>query len=132
MHRRDQIATAANDYQYSVELERPSADAGTSYCYEVYTSAGVDMLGSGVSQSFSTLDATTSTAPLTFDVVGDLGETNGTDESSTFVNEDQAAIDDEIGTSGAKFVVTAGDVGYTRWDRHRLRRHDEGADQLDQ
>ncbi len=107
----DQVATSPSDYQYSVKLT--GLNAGTSYCYEVFTSANVNLLGSGVSQKFSTLDATTSTAPITFDVVGDLGETDGADESSAHVNEDQAAIDDEMGTSAAKFVITAGDVSYS-------------------
>jgi hypothetical protein len=107
----DQVKTSPSDYQYSVELTGLSA--GTPYCYEVFTSANVNMLGSGVSQSFTTLDTATSSTPLTFDVVGDLGETNGADESSAYVNEDQAAIDDEMGTSGAKFVITAGDVSYS-------------------
>ena len=107
----DQIGTAIGDYQDSVQLSGLSA--GTGYCYEVFSSTGVNLLGAGVSQSFSTLDATTSTAPLSFDVVGDLGETTGVDESVNGVNEDQAAIDDEIGQSGAKFVLLAGDVGYT-------------------
>ena len=86
---------------------------GSSYCYEVFSSANVNLLGNGASQSFSTLDATSSTAPLTFDVLGDLGETTGIDQSTTGVNEDQAAIDDEIGSSGAKFALLAGDIAYT-------------------
>jgi hypothetical protein len=107
----DQIGTAIGDYQDSVPLSGLSG--GAAYCYEVFSATGVNLLGSGVSQTFSTLDATTSAAPLSFDVVGDLGETAGVDESVNGVNEDQAAIDDEIGQSGAKFVLLAGDVAYS-------------------
>ena len=56
-----------------------------------------------------------SSTPLTFDVVGDLGETLYS-SSTAFpnnLNTDQAAIDSLIGSSGAKFMVTAGDVGYS-------------------
>jgi hypothetical protein len=107
----DQIGTTTGDYQDSVQLSGLSAS--TRYCYEVFSSTAVNLLGTGVSQTFSTLDATTSTTPLNFDVVGDLGETTGIDESADGINEDQAAIDDEIGQSGAKFVLLAGDVGYS-------------------
>jgi hypothetical protein len=107
-----QVSTKPAIFQFSTQLS--GLTAGSPYCYSVWTSgSGSNLLGSGNSQSFSTLDASTSTAPLTFDVVGDLGETNGADESTKYVNEDQAAIDTEIGQSGAKFLVTTGDMGYS-------------------
>ncbi len=90
----------------------------TTYCYRIFAGNGaVDLLGSNPSPSFTTLDpvSTSSTKSLTFDVVGDLGETNyssGTDFPN-YLNTDQAAIDSLIGKSGAKFVVTAGDVAYS-------------------
>ena len=88
----------------------------TKYCYRIYSGGtpAVDLLGSNSAPTFTTLDPVGSTTPLTFDVVGDLGETNyssGTDYTNT-LNTNQAAIDSLIGSSGAKFVVTAGDVGY--------------------
>ena len=108
----DQIGTTLGAWQSSVELTGLSP--GQSYCYEVYDSTGTNLMGSGASQSFSTLDgATLPAAGLTFDVMGDTGQTTGSDESSTFVNEDQAAIYSEIGSSGAKFLLTAGDIGYS-------------------
>jgi hypothetical protein len=94
-------------YQDSVQVS--GLTASTTYCYEVFSSAGALL---GPSQSFTTLDSPSATTPLTFDVVGDLGDTIGVDEVGN-VNADQAAIDQEIGQSGAKFVVTAGDVAYT-------------------
>ncbi len=97
--------------------------AGTTYCYRIFSGGtpAVDLLGSNSSPSFTTLDPVklSSTSPVTFDVVGDLGETNyssGTDFADDR-NTDQAAIDSLIGQSassaGARFVVTAGDVAYS-------------------
>jgi chitodextrinase len=102
---------SVSEHQSSVAVSGLSP--GTSYCYSVFSggSSPTNLLGAGSSQTFSTLDATTSSAPLTFDVVGDLGETAGVDESGG-INEDQAAIDSEIGQSGAKFLITAGDMAY--------------------
>ena len=87
--------------------------ASTTYCYRVLSGA-IDLLGSNSSPTFTTLDTvSTGSAPsLTFDVVGDLGETNysnGVDFAGS-LNTEQAAIDSLIGSSGARFVVLAGDV----------------------
>ncbi|MGH9079401.1 MAG: fibronectin type III domain-containing protein, partial [Acidimicrobiales bacterium] len=92
----------------------------TTYCYRVYSlSTGTDLLGSGnPSQSFTTLASAGSSTPVSFDVVGDLGETYYTDSGGQFpnaptnFNPDEAAIDHLIGQSNAQFVVTAGDVAY--------------------
>ncbi len=91
----------------------------TTYCYRVYSPSGTDLLGSSnPSQSFTTLATAGSSTPVTFDVVGDLGETYYNNSGAGFpgqaanYNPDQAAIDHLIGTSGAQFVVTAGDVAY--------------------
>ncbi|HVB93461.1 MAG TPA: fibronectin type III domain-containing protein [Acidimicrobiales bacterium] len=89
--------------------------ASTTYCYRVF-SGSTDLLGSNSSPTFTTLDpvSTGSSSSLTFDVVGDLGETNystGVDFAGS-LNTEQAAIDSLIGSSGARFVVLAGDVAY--------------------
>jgi hypothetical protein len=108
--------TAGTTHELQSSVELTGLSAGTSYCYEALTSAKVNLMGSGVSQSFSTLDTTLPASGLTFDVIGDTGETAGVDESTTKVNQDQAALDTEIGqsvkASGAKFLVTAGDMAY--------------------
>ncbi|HEY5098058.1 MAG TPA: fibronectin type III domain-containing protein, partial [Acidimicrobiales bacterium] len=106
---------SVSEYQSTVTIS--GLQAGTTYCYRPFTggSSPVDLLGTNAAPTFTTLDAVGSSAPLTFDVVGDLGETNystGTDFAGT-LNTDQAAIDSLIGKSGAKFVVTAGDVAYS-------------------
>src|SRR5206468_12730568 len=63
----------------------------------------------------TTLDpaSVSSTQPLTFDVLGDFGETSDRGTSSpTSVNSNQAAIDSLIGSSGARFAVAVGDIAY--------------------
>jgi hypothetical protein len=107
---------SVNEYQSTVVLNGLSPS--TTYCYRVLSggAAPVDLLGSNSSPYFTTLDPVGSTpaTPLTFDVVGDLGETKQSAgvEFPNSLNSDQAAIDSLIGSSGARFVVTAGDVAY--------------------
>ncbi len=108
-------AGSVSEYQSTVQVT--GLQASTTYCYRIFSagSPGTDLLGSNGSPTFTTLDPVGPSKSLTFDVVGDLGETNyssGTDFAN-FLNTDQAAIDSLIGASGARFVVTAGDVGYS-------------------
>jgi hypothetical protein len=110
------VVSGTNEYQSTVVLSGLSAS--TTYCYRPLgplATGGVDLLGSNPSQQFTTLDPVGSSNPLTFDVVGDIGETlySSTTAFPNNLNTDQAAIDSLIGSSGAKFVVTAGDVGYS-------------------
>ena len=107
------VVSGTNEYQSTVVLT--GLTASTTYCYRPLGPGSVDLLGSNPSQKFTTLDSVGSSTPLTFDVVGDIGETLYS-SSTPFpgnLNTDQAAIDSLIGSSGAKFVVTAGDVGYS-------------------
>ncbi len=113
---------ARNDYQSSVSISGLSPS--TTYCYEVFGSgaSAVDLLpASHPYQTFTTLDAVSvrSTASLTFDVVGDFGETTNrgavSDTSAnnpSSINTNQAAIDSLIGSSGARFAVAVGDIAY--------------------
>ncbi|HUY07965.1 MAG TPA: fibronectin type III domain-containing protein [Candidatus Dormibacteraeota bacterium] len=112
------------EYQSSVELTGLSP--GASYCYRVYgydyvgiTKESVDLLHLNPSPQFTTLDpvSTASTAPLTFDVLGDTGEAcvtvlPCTGSTPDLINPYEASIDKLIGESGAQFAVQAGDVGY--------------------
>ncbi len=118
-----------NEYQSSVDVTGLSSS--TKYCYAVFSSdqsGATDLLSSSQPfQTFTTLDPpnTSSTQPLTFDVMADTGEnyayTSATASNDVAfpggVNPDQAAIDKEIGTSvqanGAKFLLIAGDIGYS-------------------
>ena len=89
----------------------------STYCYRIFASDATDLLGaSNPSATFTTLDpaGTASLTPLTFDVVGDLGDnTDATGVASpTSVNANQQAIDQAIAASGARFIVGVGDIAY--------------------
>jgi hypothetical protein len=115
---------ATNEYQASVDVTGLSA--GTRYCYAVFSadaSGAVDLLPSSQpDQTFTTLDAasTSSTKPVTFDVIADTGEnyayTSPTPSGDVAfpggVNPDEASIYHQIGQSGAKFLLIAGDIAY--------------------
>ncbi|HVD04256.1 MAG TPA: fibronectin type III domain-containing protein, partial [Candidatus Dormibacteraeota bacterium] len=110
-----------SEYQWTVELTGLAPN--TNYCYRPYGytyvnlhKVLVDLLGTNPSQYFTTLSpvSTTSTAPLSFDVLGDTGENlaNPYQAWPNYINPDQAAIDHLIGQSGAKFLLLAGDDAY--------------------
>ncbi|MFL6139092.1 MAG: fibronectin type III domain-containing protein [Frankiaceae bacterium] len=90
----------------------------TAYCYRVYvgTTTRTDLLGADPSPTFRTLPGAASTAPVTFAVIGDWGDTttNGLDPGDTTngVNPEQAAVMSRLATSGAQFVVSTADVAY--------------------
>ena len=111
------VVSGTNEYQSTVVLTGLSPS--TKYCYRPLGPSSVDLLGSNPTQTFTTLDPAGGSTPLTFDVVGDLGETlySSSTPFANNLNTGQAAIDSLIGqsasTAGAKFVVTAGDVGYS-------------------
>ncbi len=101
------------EYQNSVTVSGLSA--ATTYCYRVTNtgSAPVDLLGSNLSPQFTTLEPATGTAPVTFDVLGDWGDTtNSGDNTTGAVNQNQAGVDAQIAASGAQFAVSTGDVAY--------------------
>ena len=116
------------EYQNSVPVTGLSA--GTTYCYTVYgadNSGAADLLPSSAQvQSFTTLDpvSTASTRPVTFDVIDDTGENYQYTCAATtpgcvdvpypnWVNPDQSALYSQIGSSGADFLISAGDIAYT-------------------
>lgn len=100
------------EYQNSVTVT--GLTANTAYCYRVYTggTSPVDLLGTNASPLFTTLAAATDSGPFTFDVMGDWGDTtnSGVDDGSLNVN--QAGVDAQVAASGARFLVSAGDVAY--------------------
>lgn len=110
-----------SEYQASVPLT--GLQPGTRYCYAIFstdTSSAVDMLPAAQPyQTFTTLDPVGATGTsLTFDVLGDTGENfSNTIGSSVpypnYVNPDQAAIYKLIGSSGARFLLNAGDIAYS-------------------
>jgi hypothetical protein len=117
--------SSTSEYQNSVELT--GLTPNTTYCYAVFssdTSGAVNLLpASEPYQSFTTLITpnTSSTKSVTFDVMGDTGENYQTTSDGVFpgenpaapLNPDQSALDAEIGSSGAQFLLMAGDVGYS-------------------
>jgi len=107
--------TVASTTEYQSTVVLTGLSAGTTYCYRPLGPGSLDLLGSNPTQQFTTLDPAGSSTPLTFDVVGDIGETLASAgvPFPNNLNTGQAAIDSLIGSSGAKFVVTAGDVGYS-------------------
>lgn len=100
------------EYQNSVAVT--GLTAGTSYCYRVTNtgSVAIDLLGSNPSPQFTTLPLAGSDASLTFDVLGDWGDTTNSGSNTGAVNQNQAKIDALIAGSGAQFVVSTGDVAY--------------------
>jgi Calcineurin-like phosphoesterase len=127
--------TTQSEFQASVPITGLSAS--TRYCYAVFSTdlpGAVDLLppSTDVSlqaltvQSFTTLDPVNamSTAPLTFDVIGDTGENYAYTSNTTSpgvpdliypngVNPNEASLYQQIGASGAKFLVMAGDISYS-------------------
>ncbi len=116
--------TSQSEYQNSVPVG--GLAAGTTYCYTVFSthSAGaVDLLpASKPYQTFTTLMPanTSSTKPVTFDVIDDTGEnyyftsaTAANDiEFPGLINTDQASLYNQIGRSGANFLLSVGDIAY--------------------
>lgn len=104
---------SVKEYQNSVTVGGLSASA--TYCYRI-TNTGtspVDLLGTNPSPQFTTLEPTSGTAPLTFDVLGDWGDTTNSGNNTTgAVNQNQAGVDAQLAASGAQFVVSTGDVAY--------------------
>jgi chitodextrinase len=101
------------EYQNSVKVSGLSA--ASSYCYRVTNTGAspVDLLGTNPSPQLTTLEPATGTAPLTFDVLGDWGDTtNSGDNTTGALNQNQAGVDAQIAASGAQFAVSTGDVAY--------------------
>ena len=135
--------TTINEYQASVLVKGLSP--GTSYCYAVFSkdkAGATDLLPPSTNpalhslavQSFTTLLApsATSAAPVTFDVLDDTGENyacttanNCTTDvpfntSGPPVNPDEASLYNQIGQSGAQFLLDAGDTGYNNGSQTNL------------
>jgi hypothetical protein len=119
----DNGATSTSEYQASVDVSGLSP--GTQYCYAVFSTdatGAIDLLPQAQpDQFFTTLNpaTTTSTTPVTFDVIDDTGE-NFADTSSTLAlpfgngyNPDEASLYSQIGTSKAQFLIDAGDTAYS-------------------
>src|SRR5260370_10233942 len=100
------------EYQNSVDI--PGLMPYTTYCYRVFTdgSPRIDLLGSNASPHFTTLRRGRGPSQLTFDVMGDWGDTTNSGVNNGSVNKNQAEIDALVARSHAQFIVSAGDTGY--------------------
>ena len=91
------------EYQWKAALTLPATG---SYCYRAYLGT-VDLLGANAAPVFQTQVPLGSTAPFSFDVFGDWGQTD-----ATGANPYQAGVMSQITKSGARFAITTGDQGY--------------------
>jgi len=92
-----------SEYQWTAQVNL--AASGT-YCYRAYLGA-TDLLAGNLSPQFTTQVPVGSTAPFSFDVLGDWGEVDANGSPN-----DEANLFAQIATSGALFAVTVGDNGY--------------------
>jgi len=95
---------STTEYQWRAELTDLSRDA--AYCYRV-RGGGEDLLGTDPSPSFLTQVPRSSATPFSFAVIGDWGQVD-----AVGANAAQAAVLAQLASSGARFAVTTGDVGY--------------------
>ena len=114
---------ATSEYQASVQIS--ALTPGTEYCYAVFstdTAGATDLLPTAEpDQLFTTLSpaTTTATTPVSFDVVDDTGENFANATSVTGLpfgngfNPDESSLYSQIGSSGAQFLIDAGDTAYT-------------------
>ncbi|MEU6257896.1 metallophosphoesterase family protein [Streptomyces sp. NPDC047043] len=101
--------TVGSTREYANSVTLTGLSASTAYCYRVYTASGTDLLGTLPTPSFTTPESAGSTAPFTFAVLGDTGETTNAGVNDGTVNVNQANVMSRIATSGARFVLQTGD-----------------------
>ena len=101
--RRNLLVGSVYEYQWKVSLDLPAT--GT-YCYRV-SADGTDLLAGNTSPTFTTQAQPGSTAPFSFDVLGDWGSVDANGR-----NQDQANLLQQVAASGARFAVSVGDNGY--------------------
>ncbi len=107
--------TVGTTAEYQVETPVTGLQPATRYCYAVYSSHTSSAQELWPVQTFTTLAAAGSTAPVTFAVIGDTGEnlSKAGVPYPNFLNTGQQALYQEIGNSGAQFLLAAGDVSYS-------------------
>ena len=96
------VGTTA-EYQWKALLVLPGAGR---YCYRVMLGP-VDLLAGNPSPVFATQVPAGSTAPFSFAVLGDWGQTDAAGD-----NADTTRLLGQVAHSGARFVVSVGDNGY--------------------
>jgi hypothetical protein len=100
--------------QYRNSVTVTGLSPGTAYCYRILTgvSAPVDLLGTLATPRFTTLEAVGGTAPFSFAVLADWGDTTNSGVNDGSVNVNQANVLARIGESGVRFALSAGDLAY--------------------
>ncbi len=114
------IPHVGNTQEYQASVPVTGLQPSTTYCYAVFPSDTAAAPQLWATQSFTTLAAPGTSTNLTFDVVGDTGQVdcslpNGTTPATPCadgVNTGERNIFQEIGDSGAQFLLMAGDVSY--------------------
>jgi chitodextrinase len=111
--------TIGTTKEYFNSVKVAGLTPGAGYCFRVYTGdvAATDLLGSLPSGTFTTLDDAGTSAPLTFAVLADWGDsTHGLAGGGTVndgsLNVNQANVMTQLAGSGARFAVSVGDVAY--------------------
>ncbi|MFZ0158789.1 MAG: fibronectin type III domain-containing protein, partial [Kineosporiaceae bacterium] len=106
--------TVGSTTQYQNKVTLTGLSAGTAYCYRVYTgdAAATDLLGSLPAGTVTTLAAPGDSGPVSFAVLGDWGDTTNGATNTGAVNTNQANVMSRLASSGARFAVSVGDIGY--------------------
>ena len=106
--------TVGTTTEYQAETPVTGLLAATRYCYAVYSSHSSSAKELWPVQTFTTLAPAGTSAPVTFDVLGDTGEnlSNTGVAYPNLLNVGEQSIYQEIGQSGAQFLLMAGDVAY--------------------
>jgi chitodextrinase len=93
------------EYQWRATLP---VQSDTRYCYRVFLGSGpgTDLLGTDASPGFVSQLPAGSTTSFSFAVFGDWGQADASG------NPDQANLMRLIASSGARFAISTGDVGY--------------------
>lgn len=107
--------TVGKTTEYQAETPVTGLQPSTRYCYAVYSTHTSSAKELWPVQTFTTLAPAGASTPVTFAVIGDTGE-NLSDTGvayPNFLNPGEQAIYQEIGSSGAQFLLEAGDVSYS-------------------
>jgi hypothetical protein len=97
------VVGSVAEYQWTASLTLPSSG---SFCYRPVLGS-VDLLGTNASPAFTAQVPAGSTGTFSFAVFGDWGLAG-----SGSTNPDQTNLMRRIATSGVRFAVSTGDIGY--------------------
>ena len=93
-----------SEYQWKATF---TVAADTEYCYRVFLGSDLDLLGGEASPRFRSQLPNTNLSSYSFAVFGDWGK-SGSDGR----NPHQANVLSRIASSGSRFAISTGDIGY--------------------